>query len=131
VALHEIVEAPGADDVARHAFDQPALADRHLGLRDGTVPGHLDGRAAQEVQDADALGPAFLRDADELGERPLEPGGHHHAVGVPDGGEAVPVAGVAPHRPAFDQAADQQFVVQFSGHARGHAFSSTKSKSSV
>jgi hypothetical protein len=114
----EVVEAAGADHVAQHravdAFDHAALRDRHLGLRDGAVARDLDRRAAQEVQDAHALVPALLRDADEVAERPLEPGGHHHAFGVPDGGEALPVAGVAPHGPALHQLAHQELV----GHRR-------------
>ena len=39
------------------------LGDRHLGLGDCPVARDVDGGAAQEVQDADALGPAFLATA--------------------------------------------------------------------
>ena len=46
-----------------------------------------------------------LRDADEVVGRALEPGRHHHAVVVPDGAKARPVAGVAPHGPVLDELA--------------------------
>src|SRR4029077_5943653 len=97
--LEEIVEAAGADDVNHHAVHAGALADGHLGLRDGTHALHVDAAAAQEVQDADALVEARLADFDELLRRPLEPGGGHPAVFVPDAAKALPVARVAPQRP--------------------------------
>ena len=53
--------------------------------------------------------------------RALEPGRHHEAVVVPDGGEALPVAGVAPQRPVLDQLADQLAVVAHTTVASGGA----------
>src|SRR6266404_2568104 len=80
----EVVEASGADHVAQHTLDVASLRDRHLCLRDRAVAGEVDGGSAQEMQDADALGPAFLRHADKLGGRTLKPGRHHHAIVVPN-----------------------------------------------
>jgi hypothetical protein len=95
--------------------DGGALRDRHLRLRDRARALDLDRRAAEEVQDPDAALEALPADADELGRRPLEPGRHHAAVLVPDGAEALPVAGVAPDGPVLDQLADALPVV---GHVR-------------
>ena len=94
------------------AFHQPALRDRHLGLRDGAVRGDLDGGAAEKMQDADTLAPALPGNPDELLERALEPGGHHHPVRMPYRAEPIPVTGIPPHRPALHHPADQQFLVQ-------------------
>ena len=106
--LEEIVEAAGADDVAEHAVDRRRAArssswsarSRGRRRRRSSVP-------PRKCRMLTPLRPAFLRDADELVGRPLEPGRHHHAVVVPDGAKALPVAGVAPHRPVLDQLADR------------------------
>ena len=45
-------------------------------------------------------------DTDELVGRSLKPRRHHPPVVVPDGAEALPVAGVAPERPVLDQVPD-------------------------
>src|SRR5215470_19607625 len=55
------------------------------------------------MQDPHPPREAFLAHPDEILGRPLEPGGHHPAVGVPDGPEPRPVTGVAPDRPVLDQ----------------------------
>ena len=61
---------------------------------------------------------ALAADADEFVGGALDPGRHHHPVVVPDGAEALPVAGVAPDRPVLDQLADQQPVLKLSVHSR-------------
>src|SRR3954447_1124374 len=53
--LPEIVEAPGADDVAEHVMHRRALGYCHLGLRDGPLALEIDAGAAEEMQDAHAL----------------------------------------------------------------------------
>ena len=58
---------------------------------------------------------ALAADPDELAGGSLEPGGHHEAVVVPHGGEALPVARVTPYGPVLDQVADLAAVV---AHAR-------------
>src|SRR6478752_2312721 len=120
VALFEkIVEPPGAEHVAQHALDLGALRDRHLGLRDRAVSGQVDGDAAEEMQDADTLGPGLLADFDELVAGALRPGRHHAAVRMPDGAEALPVAGIAPDRPVLQQFTDQAIVFNL-GVTSGH-----------
>ena len=64
------------------------------------------------MQDADTFVPAFDGDADEIFKRALKPGGHHHAVRVPHGLEALPITGIAPHGPTFDQVANAQLLGQ-------------------
>ena len=94
--LEEVVEAPGAEHVHFDLLDRGPLRDRHLGLGDRPIARQVDGDAAHEVQDADALGPAFLAEGDKVIAGALRPGGHHAPVWVPDGAEAFPVARVAP-----------------------------------
>ena len=50
---------------------------------------------------------ALAADLDERLGRALEPGRGHPAVVVPDGREALPVAGVAPQRPVLDDGPDR------------------------
>src|SRR5699024_8149193 len=96
-----------------------ALRDRHLGLRDGAGSIEVDGDAAEEMQDADALGPGLLADLDELITGALRPGRHHAPVGMPDGAEALPIAGIAPDSPVLHQLADLPDVFDFGG-CSGH-----------
>ena len=114
VARHKVVKAASTDHVAEHrtigALHHAALRDGHLGLRDRAVARYLNSRAAQKVEDAHTFCPPFLRHANKVRERALEPGRHHHAFGVPDGCKALPVTGIAPDRPALYQLPDQQFV---------------------
>src|SRR5262249_43806256 len=63
-----------------------------------------------EVQDPDTPLEALAADADELVCRPLEPGGHHAAIVVPDGAEPLPVASIAPDDPVLDQLSDRCLV---------------------
>jgi hypothetical protein len=112
--LEEVVEAAGADHVALDAVHLRPLRDRHLGLRDRPVTGHIDRAAPEEVQDVHATLESLAAYANEISRGSLEPGRHHEPVVVPDGGEALPVAGVAPDHPVLDQIADQLPVV---GHA--------------
>ena len=51
----EIVETARAQDVDRNSVDLGPLVNRHLGLRDGPVPGNVGRVTAKEVQDADAV----------------------------------------------------------------------------
>src|SRR5206468_3613022 len=104
--LQEVVEAPGADDVALHPVDLGTLGDRHLGLGDGAVSGQVDCGPAEEMKDADPALEALAADPDELEGRSLKPGGHHDAVVVPEAREALPVPGVAPQGPVLDQIPD-------------------------
>ena len=66
----------------------------------------------QEMQDADALGPALLAHVDEFIRSALGPGRHHAPVVEPDRAETVPMSGIAPDHPVFDQLADGQLVEQ-------------------
>src|SRR5512134_36423 len=108
--LEEIVEPAGAHHVDQLTVAAPALADRHFRLAYRTATLHVHARAAEEVQDAHAFLEPRLAHLDELARRALEPGGGHPAVVVPDGGEAVPVAGVAPQRPVVDHLDDRELV---------------------
>src|ERR1700759_4659846 len=95
--LEEVVEAPSAEHVDLDPFYRGSLRDRHLGLGDRPVARQIERDAAQEMQDADAPGPAFLADGDELVAGALGPGRHHAPVWMPDSAEALPVARVAPN----------------------------------
>ena len=75
------------------------------------VAGDVDRAAAEEVEDPHAALEPLAADPDEVGRWPLEPGRHHPPVVVPDGREALPIAGVAPDRPILDQLADQLTVI--------------------
>src|SRR5262249_19115928 len=57
-SLDEIVEPSGTHDIHQHAVHGGSLADRHFRLRNRAVFRDFDRGAAQEVKDADALGPA-------------------------------------------------------------------------
>src|SRR5262249_38771363 len=92
--LEKVVKATRTHDVAGDAVDGGALRDRHLGLRDGSIASHIDRRAAQEMQDVDALVETLAARLDEALGGPLEPGRHHHGARMPYGLEALPVAGV-------------------------------------
>src|SRR5512134_1006619 len=115
--LEEIVEPAGAHHVDQLTVAAPALADRHFRLAYRTATLHVHARAAEEVQDAHAFLEPRLAHLDELARRALEPGGGHPAVVVPDGGEAVPVAGVAPQRPVVDHLDDRELVRRQSAFA--------------
>src|SRR5678816_2609307 len=114
--FNEIIEAARAYDVAKHTLNVAALGDRHLRLRDGAMARKVDGRAAQEMQDADALRPAFLRHANEFLGGPLKPRRHHDAVVVPDGRETLPVSSVTPDCPVLDQITNLQTLDAFVAH---------------
>jgi hypothetical protein len=86
--------------------DGRALGDRHLRLRDGAIPGDVDRRAAEEVEDPHASLEAGTAHLDELVCAALEPRRHHPAVVVPDAAKALPVARVAPDDPALDDVPD-------------------------
>src|SRR5690606_29849305 len=49
--LEEIIEAAGAQHISELAVDFGALADGHLGLRNGALALEVDAGAAQEMQD--------------------------------------------------------------------------------
>src|SRR5262249_40286577 len=108
--LDEVVEAARADDVALDAVDLRALRDRHLGLRDRAVAGQVDGAPAQEVEGAHAALEARAARGDEVLCAPLEPRRVHPSRPVPDGREAIPVAGVAVDGPVLDQLPDREAV---------------------
>ena len=112
MALHEVPEAPGADDIDQHAIDLGALADGHLGLRHSAFAHDLGAVPAQEMQDGYAAIPPRDRRLDELGRGTLLSGRHHPALRVPACREAGPVARVAPDRPVLDQGADLRRVVR-------------------
>ena len=116
--LEEVVETPCADDIDEHVVHLGALRDGHLGLRDGAIAGEIDGVGAEEVQDAHTLVEAGAAHLDELLRRALEPGRHHAPVGVPDGAEPLPVAGIAPHHPVLDDLADRQPLQHFGMHLK-------------
>ncbi len=97
-------------------MNQRSLRDGHFGLRDGAVSGDLDGRSAEQMQDADAALPAFLVHANELLECSLKPRRHHDAIFMPYGAEALPIPGVAPHGPVFHDFLDRQGVEGFFVH---------------
>src|SRR3954454_5040562 len=118
--FEEIVEPPGAKHVAQHTLDLRALRDRHLGLRNGAVSGEVDRDAAEEMQDADTLGPGLLADFDKLVAGALRPGRHHAAVRVPDRAKTLPVSGIAPDRPVLQQFPDQAVIFDL-GVTSGHA----------
>src|SRR5688500_16420999 len=109
--LEEIVEAPRAYRVDLHALHLGALVDGHLGLRDGAAALHLDARAAEEMQDHYAAVERRAAHVDEFVGGALEPGGGHPPAFVPAGAKALPVAGVAPHRPVVDDLDDRQPVL--------------------
>src|SRR5262245_39499624 len=108
--LQEIVEPPGADHVAWLAVDYAALGDRHLGHGDGALALNVDRRAAEQVDDAHAIGVALLARRDEFIDRALEPGSVHPAILMPDGAEALPHQAVAVHGPVLDQLANRKLV---------------------
>jgi hypothetical protein len=110
LSVEEVVEAPRADDVHHHAFHKPALADRHLGLRDRAIAGDVARPSAQEVQKDDPFLEALPAHRDECLGRALEPGRGHPAVLVPDGPKALPVAGIAPECPVLNRLADREPV---------------------
>ena len=61
-------------------------------------------------------------DFDEFVAGALRPGRHHAAVGMPDGAETLPIAGIAPDRPVLQQCPDQAIVFNLavaSGHCGG------------
>src|SRR5438045_4592531 len=76
----------------------------------------IDRLAAEEVQNRDAFGPAVLAHLDEFVGGALGPGRHHPAIVEPDGAEPLPVAGVAPNHPVFDQIPDDKAVSQLHIH---------------
>jgi len=107
----KVVETARAQDVDRNAVDLGPLADRHLGLCDGPVPGNVGRMAAEEVQDADAGVEPPAAGRDEVMRGPLEPSGGHPALGgVPHRGEPFPVPGVTPQRPVLHELADGEPV---------------------
>jgi lysophospholipase L1-like esterase len=107
------------DRLTQHQAPAPgALRDGHLGLRDGALTRKVDRCAAQKMQNADPLGPAFPARANEIRRRTLKPGRHHDAVIVPDRGESIPIARIAPQRPVFDQFANRQALARFLVHSR-------------
>ncbi len=57
------------------------------------------------MEDANALLEPLLAHGDELVGGTLEPGGHHAPVVMPDAAEAIPIAGIAPYNPVFQQIA--------------------------
>ena len=122
----EIAEAAGADHVDKHAVHRRALGDRHLGLADRAVAVQVDRGAAEKMQDADPALPARLVHGDEFVAGALGPGRHHHTVRVPDGAEALPVAGVAPDCPVLDQVAQGEPVQGFCVHNKLHRQSGGK-----
>src|SRR5262249_42611038 len=70
------------------------------------------------MQDVDALLEALAAHPNELVGAALEPRRHHAPVGMPDRAEPLPVAGVAPHRPAFDDVADRLTFQRVAAHCR-------------
>src|SRR5262245_17778008 len=113
--FQKIIEAAGANNVGQLALDLAALRNRHLGLRDRPRTGKVDGDATEEVQNAHTFVPTFLRDADELLKRALKPGCHHDAVGMPDRPETLPVTGVAPNHPIFQELPDFPAIIASRG----------------
>src|SRR3954451_13621506 len=106
----EVVEAPRADHVAGDPVHRRTLRDRHLRLGAPAVAGDVDRRAAEEVEDADAALEACAARGDELRGGALEPGRVHLPGRVPDGGEPLPVAGVAVDGPVLDDLPDREAV---------------------
>src|SRR5438105_11710963 len=92
--LHEIVHPPGTQDVDQDPFDGGPLADGHFGLPDRPIARYVAAKAAVEVKNIDAFIEAVATDFNKLFSRSLEPGGVHPAFGMPDGFEALPIAGV-------------------------------------
>src|SRR5207237_369711 len=77
---------------------------------DGAFFDDVAGNSADGVEDAHAALEAVAAHVDELRRRTLEPGRAHPAVLMPDGGEPIPEAGVAPQDPVLDQLPDLEFV---------------------
>ena len=71
------------------------------------IAGDVDRGAAEEMQNADAFGPALPARLDETFHVGLTPGGHHPSIRMPDGTETFPIAGIAVHRPVLDELAHQ------------------------
>ena len=110
ILFHEIVHPSGAQHVDENAFNTGALADGHFGLRDCTVVRDVAAKAAVEVQNIDAFVEALAADLNKLFSGSLEPGSVHPTFGVPDGFEALPIAGVTPQDPVVDGFADCEFL---------------------
>src|SRR3984957_18105540 len=108
--LEEIVETPGADNVNLHVMNHGALVDGHLRLRDGAVAVHVDGAAAQEMQNPDAGFEALPADRDEVARAALKPGGRHIAVRMPYLSESIPLAGIPPDDPPLDDLTNFQLA---------------------
>jgi hypothetical protein len=81
-------------------------------LRDRAVALSLDGRAAEEVNDADAAFETGSARFLKLGRWPLKPRRRHPGAVVPDGREALPVARVAPEHPVVDDLDDREAIGQ-------------------
>jgi hypothetical protein len=99
-------------------LDHAALRDRHLGLRDRRGRRDLDRRAAEEVQDAHALAQPSCVTRMKSRNGPWNQVAIITTLGMPDGGEALPVARVAPDDPALEQLANQELVLQTAVHGR-------------
>src|SRR5206468_11197989 len=90
--------------------------DVHLVLRNGVVTGDFATEPAVEVQNVDAFVEALAADLNELFSGSLKPCGVHPAFGVPDGFEALPIAGVTPQNPVVDSFADCEFLSHYLVH---------------
>src|SRR5688572_33269885 len=69
------------------------------------------------MDDADAAFEAGFARLLKFLRRALEPGGGHPGIVVPDRGEALPVAGVAPEHPVIDDLDDREAVERGLVHA--------------
>ncbi len=68
------------------------------------------------MQDTHPLANPSWLTRDEIPRRPLKPGGGHPALFVPDGGKALPVTGIAPHRPVLEEVADGETIEELLVH---------------
>ena len=91
-------------------MDECSLGDRHLRLRDRAIPGEVDRRATEEMQDPRAALETLSADTDEVLRLTLEPGRHHVPIVVPDRAESLPVASIPPDDPVLDKLADRELV---------------------
>ena len=83
----------------------------HLGLSDSAIAVDIDRHAVQRMQHFDAALPGCLAGLDKLVSGAEEPGCLHGAALMPDRAQALPVSGIAPHGPVFEQPADAKLVV--------------------
>src|SRR5258706_6923958 len=104
--FQKIVEAAGANNVTDYTFNIAPLGDCHFSLRNCVVADDLDRDPSEEMQDTHAALPALFADTDKFIGTPLKPGCHHAPVGMPHLAKSLPIAGVAPDDPIFEQIAN-------------------------